>query len=115
MAKKKRVKAEPKASKKFESKKQGFFHNISEFIVNRINLKQRIEDAKEEVAKILMQLKREVIRTIIESVFLVTGLISLIIGLIMLINNHYPLEYVLLGYGLIVTIVVMMTMKLRRE
>lgn len=114
MAKKKRSIHKPKAQAPSQKKPRSFFQNLSEFIVKRLNFRQRIEEVKEEVARMLLQFKREVIRTLIEAILLTTGLLSLIVGVIILIERHYALEYVLIAYGLIVTIFVILGMRLRK-
>lgn len=103
---KKGVKEKPK------DKTPGIFHSITDFFISRLRIKERVEEAKKEVLKALFSLKKEFIKTLVEAMFLLTGLLALVIGLIILISKHYPIEYVLIGYGVVVTILVLMRMKL---
>ncbi|MBT5023623.1 hypothetical protein HON01_12445 [Candidatus Woesearchaeota archaeon] len=105
--------------KKIKSKVDGvmnvadnFVDIAANFINQRYKISKRVGDAKKEIFKFLYLVKKVFFRTLVEGLLLVTGLLALIIGLIILISKHYPLEYVLIIYGVIVLIFVLMRMKM---
>ncbi|MBW2972115.1 hypothetical protein KY359_03690 [Candidatus Woesearchaeota archaeon] len=84
-----------------------------EYVNQKYKLKKKVEDMKNATLNTLYALKRGFVRTLVESVFLITGILALIAGTILLLSRVMPLEYVFLGYGLIVTIAVVFAMKMR--
>ena len=89
---------------------------ISQFVVEYFNqrykIKKKVEDVKRATVQALYDLKKGVINSIVEALFLVTGLLALVVGIILLMSRYVPLEYILIVYGLVVTIVVLLKMKL---
>ena len=84
-----------------------------DFIEQRYKVKRRIEDIKNDIGLFLINIKKFIFRSIVESVLLITGLLALIAGILILLNKIIPVEYVLIGYGLIVLIIVMFQLKTR--
>jgi len=73
---------------------------------------KKVEEFKDDAVKTGYAVKKAFLRTVVEAIMLTTGILSLVVGLILLIKNLAPLEYVLLGYGFLVTIFVALTVKL---
>ena len=97
---------------------------IGGYIKNRYEIEKRIDDLKEKTEAKTEEIKKEAIqsayeikkgfvRAVVELILLSTGLTALIVGLLILIHHYVPLEIVLIGYGLAVTIIVLLQMKLR--
>ena len=86
---------------------------IVEYIDTRYKIKQRVEDIKKATLNSLYALKTGFIKSLVEAVFLVTGLLALILGMIILISRYVPIEYILIVYGIIVTIFVLLKMKVK--
>lgn len=89
-----------------------FAESISTYLNQKYKIEKNIEDAKAKVVETLYTLKREFVKTIVETLFLVTGLLSLLIGLILYLTNFIPLEWILIGYGGIATVIMVLSMKL---
>ena len=95
------------------------------FFLRRYQVEEKIENVKEEAKKKAEELKAEAIRTgyavkkaffraIVEAIFLTTGLLALIIGLMLVVSDIIPLKYVLVGYGLIVTAAIVFILKTQK-
>jgi hypothetical protein len=88
---------------------------VSQFVVEYFNqrykIKKKVEDVKRATIQALYDLKKEFIKSIVEALFLVTGILALVVGIILLMSRYIPLEYILILYGLVVTIVVLLKMK----
>lgn len=85
---------------------------IAEYFNQRYKIQKRVEDVKRATLQALYALKVGFIRSIVEALFLTTGLLALIVGIIILLRKVIPLEFVLIGYGLIVCIIVLLRMKI---
>ncbi len=72
---------------------------------------KKAEELKEEAIHSAYAVKKALIRSIVEVIFLATGLLSLIVGAIMILDSYVGIEYILFGYGLLVTIIVIFQMK----
>lgn len=86
---------------------------IAEYLNQRYKVERKVEDIRKATIQTLFLFKREFVKTIIEALFLVTGLLALIAGTVMLMSRYIPLDYLLIGYGVIITLAVLMRMKLR--
>ncbi len=86
---------------------------ITEYLNRRYKIERKVEDIKSATIQTLFLFKREFIKTILETLFLTTGILALIAGTVMLMSRHIPLDILLVGYGFIVTIAVLMKMKLK--
>lgn len=84
---------------------------ISEYFNQRYKISKRVEDIKAATINALYALKSNFIKSIAEGILLATGLLALVVGIIMVLTRILPLEYVLIGYGLIVTIFVLLRLK----
>jgi hypothetical protein len=84
-----------------------------EYINQKYKVKQKVEDIKKATLNTIYALKRGFVRTLVESLFLVTGILALVVGIIILLNRVLPIEFVFIGYGLIVTIALVFSMKMR--
>ena len=73
----------------------GYFDVVSNFIGDyfkqKYKLKEKVEDLKKNTIDAMYKLKRNVFKTLIECVFLITGLVALIIGVIMVLDNFIPI------------------------
>ncbi|MBW2998105.1 hypothetical protein KY321_01075 [Candidatus Woesearchaeota archaeon] len=103
------------AEKKSKSYVDVVAHLLFGFFKSKIkkNIIENIEEAKQHVVDALFDLKRNIFRSVIEIIFLVTGVITLFLGLIVLLAQHYPVEYVLIGYGAAVSFIVLIVAKLK--
>jgi hypothetical protein len=86
---------------------------IVEYFNQRYKIQKKVEDIKRATLQTLFALKIGFIKTMVETMFLLTGLLALIVGMILLLTKVMPLEYVLIGYGLIVCIIVLLRMKVK--
>ena len=84
---------------------------IAEYFNRRYKIEKRVDDIKRATIRTLFTLKKEFIKTIVETLFLVTGLLALIVGTMLYLSRYILVEYILLFYGLVVTIVVLMHLK----
>ncbi len=121
MVKQKKIKRSAKKIAEHFTERVGGVMNHMEFFaqlfVDYLNRRYKIQKRTDEVKNIfltsLFALKKEFMKTIVESIFLFTGLLALIIGSIMFISKIVKIEYVLLIYGLFVTIGVLLKMRLK--
>ncbi len=86
---------------------------IAEYLNQRYKVERKVEDIRKATIQTLFLFKREFVKTIVEALFLVTGLLALIAGTVMLMSRYIPLDYLLIGYGVIITLAVLMKMKLK--
>ena len=107
-----KMKEKPEKQNKFKNFFDMIMFSIADYFNRKYRIQKRVEEIKNEAIGSLYKLKRSFVTTLVESLFLVTGLFALIIGLILLLSKHLPLEYILLGYGIIVTIIILLRMKL---
>ncbi len=84
-----------------------------EYVNQKYKIKNKVEDIKKVTLNTLYALKRQFIRSIVESFFILTGLAAMVVGIVLLLNKILPLEYIFLSYGLVVLIGIVMTMKLK--
>ncbi len=74
---------------------------------------RKVGEIKQEAVESAYKVKRGFIQTIVESILLATGILSLIGGIIILLSKQVPIEYVLIAYGLLVTLIVLYQSKMR--
>jgi uncharacterized membrane protein len=86
---------------------------VADFFERRYQIKRRVEDIRKSILDMLYSVKRGFIVSIIEALFLSTALLALIVGVIMLLSRIIPLEFIFIGYGLIVSLIVLWRMKVR--
>ena len=86
---------------------------ITEYLNQRYKIERKVEDIKTATIQTLFLFKREFVKTILETLFLVTGIFALIAGIVMLMSRYIPLDILLIGYGFIVTLAILMKMKLK--
>ncbi|MBN1544131.1 hypothetical protein JW898_01565 [Candidatus Woesearchaeota archaeon] len=84
-----------------------------EYVNQKYKVKQKVDDVKRATMTTLYSLKRGFIRTMVESFFILTALLALVVGVVLLLNKVMPLEYIFLGYGLLVGAAVVFSMKLK--
>jgi len=73
---------------------------------------RKVGAIKEDVVESAYEAKRGLIRTLLEALFLSTGILALISGILLLFRQiGYELHEVLLAYGLIVTLYTLVRMK----
>ncbi len=84
---------------------------IAEYFNRRYKIEKKVEDIKKATFHALYSLKREFVKTMVESLFLATGLLALILGTIILLARYIDIEYILIFYGLIVTIAILLRLK----
>ncbi len=73
---------------------------------------EKVEEIRDEAIRTGYEVKRAFLRTVVESILIGTGILSLVIGLMVLASRviEQP-ELVLIAYGIIVTGYVVFTMK----
>ena len=86
---------------------------IAEYFNQKYKIKKKVEDIKQSTLNALYALKTGFIRSIVEAIFLATGLLALVVGVVMILSKVVPLEYILVGYGLLAMIIVLLRLKLR--
>lgn len=84
---------------------------VTEYLNQRYKIEQKVENIKYMTLKTLYDFKKQVISSVVEIIFLSTGVLALIIGIVMILSKVLPLELIFIFYGLIVTLGVMFTMK----
>lgn len=72
---------------------------------------EKVEEIREEAIKSGYAVKKAFLTAIVEGLLLVTGLLSLIYGLILVIGDKFGTENVLIAYGVITLAYVVFTMK----
>ncbi|MBT3464958.1 hypothetical protein HN827_10000 [archaeon] len=94
-----------------------FFDLLIHLSVDHINqkykIKKKVEDIREETTKTLYALKREFIKALIESFLLLSALFAIVLGSIILLVKYFEIEYLLLGYGFIISIWILLKMKVK--
>lgn len=80
----------------------------------REDAEKKAEEIKEDAIETAYAIKRSLIRSLLELIFLATGIIAIIIGALILLSRQARPEVVLLGYGILVTIGVLVSMKTSR-
>ena len=96
---------------------------VGSYLEHRYKLEEKVDDIKEQAEDKVDELKKDAVhsayevkkgfmRAVIEILLLSTSILALVIGGIVLVSRAVSLEYVLLGYGLIVSIIVLAKMKL---
>ncbi len=84
---------------------------IAEYFNRRYKIEKKVDDIKKATFHALYSLKREFLKTMIESLLLATGLFALILGTIILLARYIDIEYILIFYGLVVSIAVLLRLK----
>lgn len=84
---------------------------VAEYFNQRYKVEKKVEDIRKATLNGLYTLKSEFIKSIVEALFLATGILSLIIGVVIILSKVVPLEYVLVGYGFLITIFVLLRIK----
>jgi len=84
---------------------------VVEYFNQRYKIKKKISDVRNATVGALYCLKKEFVKTLVETLFLMTGLFALLLGIIMLLTRYIPLDILLIMYGVIVTIVILLRMK----
>jgi len=76
---------------------------------------EKVEEIRAEAVRTGYELKKALFRTIVEAILLVTGMVALIVGAIMVVGDIVDIKYVLVGYGFVVTMVVLFQLKTAPE
>lgn len=123
MAKRKAKKPKNKVMRKISNKTIGktvdtvadYVDLVSQIMVEYVNqrykIQQKVSDIRRLTLQTLYNLKTEFVRTIIEALLLCTGVIAIIVGIVMLLSKVVPIEFIFLGYGLLISIIVLAKMK----
>lgn len=88
-------------------------HATSGYLDRRYKISKKVDEVKEDIVKELYHVKKEFVRTLLESVFLLTGILTLVWGVVLLLSDTFELAYILMAYGVIATIAVLYFMKLK--
>ncbi|HHQ44794.1 MAG TPA: hypothetical protein ENN13_01495 [Candidatus Altiarchaeales archaeon] len=72
---------------------------------------EKVEELREDAIDAGYAMKKALLRTIIESILLSTAIVSLIAGTIMLLKRAVEIEYVFIGYGLLVLVILAFQVK----
>lgn len=86
---------------------------FTDFLKERYKIQKKIEDIKEDISLFVLDVKKFIFRSIVESVLLVTGILALVGGILILLSKIVPVEYVLIGYGMITLMIVVFQLKTR--
>ncbi len=88
---------------------------FAEYLDQRYKIKKKVEDIRKVTIQTLFRLKKEFVKTIVETLLLSTGLLALIAGIILVLNKYFPIEYLLLAYGGIGLLYVLLFMKFKTD
>ena len=88
---------------------------VSGLIEQRLKIKQRVEDVKNNVMDALYNLKVQLFRSVIEAFLLLTGVAALVVGSIMFLSKYLSLDILLLSYGIIICLAILFFAKLKRK
>lgn len=102
-----------KKTAKFADHVDMLSHVVAAYLDERYKIRRKIEDVRTNTIAGLYALKRGFITSIVEALLLTTGILALILGVILLLNYVLPIEFILVGYGLIVCLFVLLRMKTR--
>ena len=97
---------------------------VYKLLIQRYQVTEKIEHLKEDATEKVQEIREEAIRTgfaikkaflktIVEAILLSSGIICLVIGAIILVSKAVAIEYVLIGYGLVITTIVVFQLKTR--
>lgn len=98
---------------------------LFKLFLRRYQVEEKIEQAQEDARQKAQEIKAEAIKTgyavkkaffraIVEAIFLTTGLLALIIGVMMVLSDVVPLKFILVGYGIIVTAAIIFILKTQK-
>jgi len=91
-------------------------YRVEETVENiREDAEEKVEEIRTEAVRTGYAVKKAFFRSMMEAILLSTGMLALIAGLILVIGNTFPLEYVLLGYGLLTMALLALQLKLAPE
>jgi len=71
----------------------------------------KVEELKAEAVHSAYEIKKGFVRAVIEIILLSTGIIAVIVGTLGILTRYFPLDVVLLAYGLIISLIVLLQMK----
>lgn len=93
------------------------FDKLSSFASEYINKKisNKVGDIEKALNKKYYSIKIDILRTLVFSLFLLTGLLALVTGIILLLSKYFPLEYILIFYGIITVLAVLLGLTLNRN
>ncbi len=91
-----------------------FSQIIAGFVEQRLKIKQRVEDVKNNVLDALYNFKAQIFRSLVEGFLLLTGIAALVVGSIMFLSRYISLDILLLAYGIIISFGVLFVVKLKR-
>lgn len=111
--KKKKTQGKTHKESKFESYFDMAFRTVVDFFNQKYKIERKVEDFKRDTVNAMYKAKANVMKSVVETIMLSTGLLALIVGVLLIVANYFPLENVLIVYGLVITIVVLMRLKLR--
>ncbi|MBW2966059.1 hypothetical protein KY342_03070 [Candidatus Woesearchaeota archaeon] len=109
------AKKKAKGSNKFSNYIDMFSQVISGFIEQRLKVKQRVEDVKNNVLDALFGLKKQIMRGIVEAFLLITGIAALVVGSIMFLSRYIEFDILLIAYGVIISFGILFIAKLKRD
>lgn len=89
-----------------------FSQLVAEYLNQRYKVEKKVEDIRRATKAALYSLKREFIKSIVETLFLVSGLLAVVLGGILFLSRFAPLDMILLVYGLLITIGVLLKVKI---
>ncbi|MFQ5475253.1 MAG: hypothetical protein ACE5DM_05450 [Candidatus Nanoarchaeia archaeon] len=93
------------------------FDSVAKIAVDAINarykISKRVEEFRNEVITLLYKLKRSFIRSIVEAVLIASGVLAFVLGLLIFASRYFPIDAILIAYGLIILILVLWQVKLR--
>ncbi|MEE9525566.1 MAG: hypothetical protein V3V78_03095 [Candidatus Woesearchaeota archaeon] len=90
-----------------------FSQAVAKYFSQKYKVVKKVEDVKKATIQTALNVKKQIMKTIIEATLLATGMIALVVGIILILNKVFPLEYILIAYGFIVVIGILANMKLK--
>ena len=90
--------------------------NLSNFLVvymkEHLKVNKRIEELRRDVKRFLFNIKKGMFQTVIETIFLATAVLAFVAGLLLFLSRYFPLDLVLICYGLFIFLVVLARLRL---
>jgi len=74
---------------------------------------KNIEEIKDEAIKLAYSFKKSIFRSTIELFFIITALVSLLIGFLLYLSRYFVIDKILLVYGIVVVIISLFIVRLK--
>jgi hypothetical protein len=83
----------------------------TDYLSHKYGVDRQVKKVKKEIEETVHKLKIQIFKSTVEMFFLATGILSLMVGFAIFLSRTFPLENILLGYGIVVTILLYLKVK----